>query len=583
MANCPEDPSVVSEINTSTDACSVGAPCVPATADVCLVSNCACGCNPCQCGSSAQASPTPFYNQACASQESHTQVLVQQTFITAVATGSAFNMPACGVTISGVILPGVQKLQVGSYIWNVTYGYLLVTRFDYSNSTVSLKNECNPGNASPGTLIPACTMFNVVDPPYTISDECGDGSSFLATDFVAPGVGNTVVIDVTNLIGITVGSLVQIGAGIYEVTFINSATSINIRDNGAGAPALTTVYAKDALGHCISPISPFSENPCAETPVPRGTLVVCNRGIPLTLDATDLHQIPVCIDPVTNEVEFQSLSIPTDQCTYLTACLLLINGTLTYTIQVNDTSLFEEGQLIVIKYGGIETYYWRVTTIISPTQMLITSVSGTQTLDASICDEVAVCEAPCCTDLQYQITDLCVPLSANEAGSVYVTTVAPLALYVGATESLYLENPTSKNMDILVHVDYMMPGYFNVQNNDYASVNFEPWFGLAASNIGVAVVPTQNYLRQLWQTFTFGWWGAFSSGLPIFTYNYYWSNSHHYTVQRTIAPGQRLTINAHVRLYYASFDHGAAINLSTGLFTLEGAGTQIHMIGSNIY
>ena len=567
------------EINTPT--CDSGT-CVAPIGQVCLTQNCSCGCSPCQCGNAYQAAPMPYYSQACDVQETHQEVYNTQTFITALSTVSAFNMPVTGGVVGNIAVQGIQSLQVGSWLWNITYGYVKVIAFDFASGTISVENPNYPGNASPGTLIPACTMFNVVDPPSQIGDECDDPThSFLTANFTVPIVGASLNISVSNLIGIYVNNNVQIGTGTYLVTSIIDNNTITIKNEGSGGVVGSTIYAKDTYGRCITPVTPYGDNPCDNTIQSRGALVICKNGVVTTLDPSLNGQIPVVIDALTGEVEFQSPEYPTLECTELTGCLLLVSGILTYTIQVTDTSIFEEDQLIVINYAGIEDYYWTITSILSATQMTIESVTGVQSVDASIPVTTAVCEAPCCEELDYKISNLLVPLSCNEAGTE-IPIITPGMLWVGNTQQAYIENPTNRSMTVLIHVDYTALGYFHVQNADYADINFEPWFGLAVTPIGIAGVPTQNYIRQLWETLTFGYYGNMSVS-PPFTYFYNWNNEHHYVVQRTISPGERLTIDAHIRFYYAYYDHGAVTALADGAFHCSGANTQIHMIGSNIY
>ena len=48
-------------------------------------------------------------------------------------------------------------------------------------------------------------------------------------------------------------------------------------------------------------------------------------------------------------------------------------------------------------------------------------------------------------------------------------------------------------------MDYAITGKFYVQSADCANINFEPWFGLAVRR-WCSRVPSQAYIRQLWQT-----------------------------------------------------------------------------------
>ena len=130
--------------------------------------NSGCGCNSCQsncqCNTPAKSSVSPYYNQAGCVQETHCQSVIQTVFVTALASKSDFIVPNCNGF--GIInFEGLANIQIGSYLWNATFGYFLVTAFDYMSGDVTIKNECLLGNAAPGTSIPRCTLFNIVDPP----------------------------------------------------------------------------------------------------------------------------------------------------------------------------------------------------------------------------------------------------------------------------------------------------------------------------------------------------------------------------------------------------------------------------------
>lgn len=120
------------------------------------------------CGCTVEpASSTPFYAQAPGCQESHKRVVVQNTFTTGLVQSNIANMPAVGFTVT-LIFPGLVKINIGSLLWNPNYGYLEVKAFDYATSTVIAENTDRPGNAAPGTLLPQCTLWQVVDNPEQV-------------------------------------------------------------------------------------------------------------------------------------------------------------------------------------------------------------------------------------------------------------------------------------------------------------------------------------------------------------------------------------------------------------------------------
>lgn len=560
------------EINTPT--CDSGT-CVAPIASACIVENCSCGCNPCQCGNAYQAAPTPYYSQACDVQETHQEIYNTQTFITAISTVSSFNMPSAGSVIGGVVLQGVQKLQVGSWIWNITYGYLKVTAFDFASGTISVENPNYPGNASPGTLIPACTMFNVVDPPNQIGDECDDPThSFLIANFTVPVVGASINVSVSNLVGIYVNNNVQIGTGTYLVTSIIDNNTITIKNEGSGGVVGSTIYAKDTYGRCITPVTPYGDNPCDNTVQARGALVICKNGVVTTLDPAINGQIPVVVDAVNGEVAFQSPECPTLECTELTGCLLLVSGILTYTMQVTDTSIFEAGQLIVISYAGIEDYYWVITAILSATQMTVESVTGVQSVDASIPVSTAVCEAPCCENLNYFINQLKIAQGTVESGNENVLLNVGGLPWDGTLETTYIENPTNQLMRVLAHIDWAFDGTILGRNGGVHTYTWMPQVGYSMSAIGVAAVPVLYTVRNLIKTTVFGvhYYGAYSYFQYIF-------EQHSLVLDRAIAPGERLTISSKNRMTNNSYTTDPSGALATdGIMRLNG-NSQIHVIG----
>lgn len=117
-------------------------------------------CNACTC----TGTPAPYYNQGCAVQESHCMPVINQVFVTALSNAFSFIIPACNKTAI-ITFPGLVSIQIGSYLWSSTYGYLVVTEFDSQSGQVRVMNECLTGNAAPGTAVPRCSLFNVVDPP----------------------------------------------------------------------------------------------------------------------------------------------------------------------------------------------------------------------------------------------------------------------------------------------------------------------------------------------------------------------------------------------------------------------------------
>lgn len=125
----------------------------------------------CGCTAGVAASAAPYYNQAAGCQESHVQVRVQNQYVTGLPVANSFNLPNCGQRVT-LTVPGLQLITIGTYLWKPGIGYLKVISFDYATSTIVVENECQDGNAAPGTAVPACSLFTVVDAPIGIDNPC---------------------------------------------------------------------------------------------------------------------------------------------------------------------------------------------------------------------------------------------------------------------------------------------------------------------------------------------------------------------------------------------------------------------------
>lgn len=542
---------------------------------------CGCGCSPCQCGQRGSIQ-TPYYNQAPGVEECHKQVVVQQSFVTAVSTVTAFNMPACDSTAI-ITIPGLTKIQVGSYLWNVTYGYLLVVGFDYVNQQITVKNECQAGNAAPGTAVPACTMFNVVDPPGIGTG--GQTGVFLATDFVAPDVGNCIDINVTGVAGLTVGSNVQISSGIYLLSAIVSPTIITVCNEGSGVVHGTVVVAKDGSGQYIVPITPLSTNACTNTAQTSGALLVCHNNVQGPLDALALGQIPVVVDAATNEVEFQSISLPVELCTTMTGCLNLVIGTITYTIVVIDSTIFSLGQILVIHVPAYETARWKITGLPDPNHIIIEKTTPQTTNDTIGCDTAQVCLAPCCE----QITSgaaICdsdwssafkadvQQGSSDVNGTLNTDDQAPYETLSTANVPLVITNPTCNAMKIMGVIEYYVHESVNGEPGAFARYFWEPKVGLVEDVIGGVLTPTVSTIQEFRKNQDFG---SGPGADPCSVNDFKDFSTFTYPFTYSLPANKQLTVWASALLSYIQFTHYdescchpcVAIQSGTGVMTVE--------------
>lgn len=545
------------EINTQL--CTSSSNCPQVGAYVSCGTGCNCGCSPCQCGQSGSAAPTPYYNQAPGVEECHKQVVVQQSFVTALSTVSAFNMPACNGT-AVITVPGLFRIQVGSYLWNVNYGYLLVLSFDYVNQQITVKNECQGGNAAPGTLIPACTMFNIADPPC----ECASGQYgvFVATDFVAPANGNCLDIQVTGVAGLTAGANVQIGSGIYLLAGIVSSTIINICNNGSGVTPGTVIVAKDGTGQYITPVTPLSSNACNNAVQAQGSILTCHNGVQAPLDAAMVGQIPVVVDASTNEVQFQTVQLPTTVCTTMTSCLNLFIGITSYTVIVNDSSVFNVGDIVIIYVPGYETVRWTVTGKPSATQLTINRTTAQTINDTIGCDTAQICLAPCCE----QITGGSA-ICASDWSSAFKTVVSQDSqdrtdtlpppqggsnLLQGLPAYVIFENTTCNYMKVHVTYNYYFKYSFTNVKLGADSADIILWTYTDSSQVLIGSAfpaPTWPGFFSLIEGVTFAGCDINQTGYR----NVDFTRSTGGSLTFTVSPGYKLRVAAETKVEYVDF------------------------------
>lgn len=146
------------------------------------VGPCTCPCN--------SGTPKPYYTNAEACEEAHKQVIIQSQYVTGLTTAGPFLMPACqGRT--NLLIPGLQVIPIGVYLWNPAYGYLKVIAFDFTSETVTVLNECQTGNVPPGTQIPTCTVFTVVDTPCCGNEACSGEQAPAVSGSLVICTGNT--------------------------------------------------------------------------------------------------------------------------------------------------------------------------------------------------------------------------------------------------------------------------------------------------------------------------------------------------------------------------------------------------------
>lgn len=383
-------------------------------------------------GSRLPATAAPFYDNTPVCEEDHCKQVTVREYLVSLPIASAWNVPACN-NFATVSVPGLKAIEVGSYLWNSTYGYFEVTAFNKAAQQITIQNGCNDGNAAPGTLIPSNSLFVVAPPPGNSGNNPSDLYPYVAIDFTAPAVSTCIVITVTTVNGLAVGKNVQIGSGTYRVSAISSGNLITICNDGAGITPGTPVIAQNGAGNYQYPVILIDTNPCTNPVVTRGKLLVCgSTGISSPLSGVSENSVPVLIDPVNNTVEFQILAVPTRSCSGLTASLTLSTGVATYTLNVADSSVFTVGNILQI---GSRTDRLTVTSIPDATHVIGT-MDPVPSAFTVIPAGTSVCIIDCCEDLQNQINashtvigDVPLLLStvvppAPDANGIYVITLA---------------------------------------------------------------------------------------------------------------------------------------------------------------
>lgn len=383
----------------------------------------------CGCETLLPATPTPYYAEGVGScEQDNTQKIYIQSFYTSIKTSSVWNIPACGET-AVLVFPNLKGILAGASLWSSAYGYFAVEQFNATTSEVTIRNNCILGNAPVGVTVPACTEF-IIAPPSCCSGGEGQDSllfPYVAVDFTAPADATCILITVTSVNGLGVGKLIQIGSGTYRIDSISSSENITICNDGSGIIAGTPVIAKNLAGDYQYPIIQLDTNPCTNDTVVEGSLIACNAGAMAPLTGSVIGMIPVLQDPVTGEVEFKTIGIPTDTCTNLTLALVLNAANPgPYPLIVADSSGFLIGDILQL---GTRTDRFTVTLIPSATQINATvdPVPGNEIIPAG----TSVCIIGCCEDLQLQVDAIVV-----DVADVVADLAAETAARIGADGGL---------------------------------------------------------------------------------------------------------------------------------------------------
>lgn len=354
------------------------------------------------CDSVVPSCPTPFYAQPSVCLESHAKTYVMASYAAAVKVSNSFNIPACSASAE-VKIPGLKAITIGSYMWNPLYGYLQVLAFDLSREMVTVQNNCNTGNAAPGTVVPACTLFAVTDAPTVPGGGSSPTGIFVAIDFTAPNVGTCLLITVTGVTGLAVNKLVGIGSGTYRINSIPDATHIEICNDGDGITPGSAVIAKDGAGNYQYPLVAIDTNPCTNAFITEGAVLACNAGNASPLTGSQAGMVLVLQDPETGVAEYVWLDVPTRTCATIGCCLTIVAGFAgPYVVSVSDSSQFNVGNYLQI---GTRTDRFIVSSIPDGTT-LVGNLSAVPGATVDIPPGTSICLIDCCEDLQGQINQI---------------------------------------------------------------------------------------------------------------------------------------------------------------------------------
>ena len=259
------------------------------------------------CGSSVTVSAQPYYQQVAGDVVENHQAIQQRTcYAAGIYVKDEWVVPNVSGTVVAT-LNDVSALVIGSYLYNPTYGYFLITSWDRNTGRVTLENDGMQGNITPGSLVGAYTLFVATAKPC-----CADDTStffpFVADNFIAPAVSATLTINVTSVFGLRVDDLVRIGPAVYRLDSVISSKQIVIENEGSGFTPGTIVYAKDSNGdyqYLLTYEATFVCN--VSDTVALGRIVVCDGGDQKVLSGATVGHVLTLVDDATGEAEYASV------------------------------------------------------------------------------------------------------------------------------------------------------------------------------------------------------------------------------------------------------------------------------------
>lgn len=101
----------------------------------------------------------PFYTNPCSEvMEDHARHVIVHQYVACVRVSNQWAVPSDGESV-WLDIPALVDIQVGSCLWNATFGYFRVVSFDKEANRAAVQRNTNSFNAAPGTNVPSCTKF----------------------------------------------------------------------------------------------------------------------------------------------------------------------------------------------------------------------------------------------------------------------------------------------------------------------------------------------------------------------------------------------------------------------------------------
>lgn len=355
--------------------------------------------------------PQPYYVDPKNSlTQDHAAIFEDTKFAAGIEIGEEFVVPSIGTDIQ-ICVENLTNVVIGSYVWNPAYGYLKIVHWDECLKKIGLLTEDISGAAIPGTVVSEGTLFTVSPRPCCADQDNFQYLPFLAEDYVIPAVNASVILAVTSTFGLIEGTNIRIGSNVYFLDQINSSLEIVAINQGAGGTPGSTVNARDVNGNLQYLITQAVVSACIATGVDAGRIISCDGANEAILEGEYAGQVPVLQDVGTQEAVYQLLDADVRTCTFLTSVMAIVSATPSYTIDVDDESIFSVGQIIEIQGSALR---WEITDNTTPGELDVTCTTGNPGVNVNLPIGSYVCLQLCCEGLIERVEDIEVKVATLE-------------------------------------------------------------------------------------------------------------------------------------------------------------------------